>query len=139
MTLQGPTFEGIAHIAVTVRDMEVTAAWWERHFGFVRLRRVDEPPDQIRHPRILLRHDPSGLVLGIHEPRDRSGDAFDPSRTGLDHVSLAVAERRELQTWMEHLDANGVTHSPVRAAPSAEFVSLVDPDGIQIELWWAEG
>ena len=139
VTLRRPTFEGIAHLAVTVRDMEATAAWWERHFGFGRLHRVDEPPGEMRHPRILLRHEASGLVLGIHEPHDRSGDAFDPSRTGLDHVSFAVAERSELQAWMEQLDANGIAHSPVRSTPTAEFVSLADPDGIQIELWWAEG
>ncbi|NMH96370.1 VOC family protein [Pseudonocardia acidicola] len=133
-----PGFTGVAHLAMTVVDMEATAAWWERTFGFERLRRVDEPEGEQRHPRILIRHPGSGLVFGIHEPHERSGDRFDPDRTGLDHIALAVTERTDLDRWSEHLDALGVEHSPARDAGYAEFVSFTDPDGIQGELWWVK-
>lgn len=135
--MNAPNFSRVAHLAVTVIDMEATAAWWGRVFGAERVTRVDEPPGELRHPRILVRHPGSSLVIGIHEPHDRSGDRFDPDRTGMDHVALAVTERADLDRWIEHLDVLGVAHSPVRDAGYAEFVSLEDPDGIQVELWWA--
>ena len=131
-----PGFTGVAHIAITVNDMEASAAWWGRVFGFERVRRVDEPPGEQRHPRILIRHPSSGVVLGVHEPHDRSGDRFDPDRTGLDHIALAVASRDDLDEWSAHLDRLGVDHSPVRDIGYAEFVSVEDPDGIQIEPFW---
>ena len=131
-----PEFTGVAHIAITVKDMEESAAWYGRVLGFERVRRVDEPPGELRHPRILTRHPSSGLVIGIHEPHDRSGDPFDPDRTGLDHIALGVPDREALDTWSAHLDGLDVDHSPVRDAGYAEFVSFEDPDGIQLELWW---
>ena len=132
----GPTFGGVAHVALTVSDMEATAAWCARVLGTERVGRTDEPPDVERHPRILVRHPGSGLVLGLHEPHDRSGDAFDPSRTGLDHVALAVSAREDLDAWSAHLHDEGVTPSPVRSSGDARFVSFSDPDGIAYEVWW---
>jgi catechol 2,3-dioxygenase-like lactoylglutathione lyase family enzyme len=131
-----PEFSGVAHVAITVDDMERSAAWYGRVLGFERVRRVDEPPGGQRHPRILVRHPSSGVILGIHEPHDRSGDAFDPDRTGLDHLALTVADHDALESWMAFLDDLGVDHSPVRDIGYAEFVSLEDPDGIQLELFW---
>ncbi|SEO46627.1 VOC family protein [Actinacidiphila rubida] len=133
------TFQGVAHIAFTVGDMEAAAAWWGRVFGFERVMRIEEPPTVQRHPRILVRHPRSGVLLGLHEPYDRSGDMFDPSRTGLDHVALTVLDQEELSAWMDRLDLLGVEHSPVRTFGASRFISLEDPDGIQIELWSSGG
>lgn len=36
---------------------------------------------------------------------------------------------------MADLDAMGVEHSPVRDLGHSRFVSLEDPDGVQLELW----
>jgi glyoxylase I family protein len=108
-----PTFTQAAHVALTVR----------------------EGPSEARHPRQLVRHPDSGLVLGIHEPYERSNDRFDPQRTGLDHLAVTVTDRAALNAWIAHLDAQGVEHSPVRDAGYAEFVSFADPDGIAWELW----
>ena len=83
---------------------------------------------------MLLRHADSGLVLGVQEPFERSGDEFDPSRTGLDHFALAVAGRGALDEWTARLGGLGAAHSPVRDIGYAEFVSVFDPDGIQWEL-----
>jgi catechol 2,3-dioxygenase-like lactoylglutathione lyase family enzyme len=129
------TFTGMAHVAFTVSDMEASAEWWRTVLGFQRLRRIDEPPTGQRHPRILTRHPPSGLVLGLHEPHGRSGDRFEPARTGLDHISLAVTDRAALVEWIAHLEGLGLAHSPIRSFEGAEFISLEDRDGIQIELW----
>lgn len=131
------TFSEVAHLALVVRDLKRSIAWYERVLDFVPQGAVRPGPPEVGHPRQLMRHAASGLVLGLHEPNVRSGDLFDPSRTGLDHVALAVADRAALEDWMKRLDELAVSHSRVRDAGYAEFVSVFDPDGIQWELWLA--
>jgi hypothetical protein len=48
---------------------------------------------------------------------------------------LEVRDRGELDAWANHLDAMNVEHSPVRELGHSSFISLEDPDGIQLELW----
>ena len=71
------------------------------------------------------------------EYRTRSGDAFDPFRTGLDHLALEVSSREELEDWMAHLEQLGVPYSPIKELGHASYVCIEDPDGIPIELWHA--
>ena len=131
------SFSGVAHLALVVRDMTAAVQFYERVLGFERTGEVQEGPSEEGHPRRLMRHAGSGLVLGIHEPHRRTGDLFDPQRTGLDHVALTVDGREALDAWAARLDEAGVEHSPVRDVGYAEFVSFCDPDGIAWELWAA--
>jgi glyoxylase I family protein len=130
-----PSFNRVSHIALTVPDMRASADWYERVLGFDFVREFQVPPGDAGIPRILLLHQPSGLLLSLCRHPDRTGDAFDPRRTGLDHIAFEVADRAELTSWTAHLDALGVGHSPVRDLGHASFVSVEDPDGVQIELW----
>lgn len=130
-----PTFTQAAHIALVVRDMAASVAFYERVMGFEQASERREGPPEARHPRQLIRHPGSGLVLGIHEPYERSNDRFDPQRTGLDHLAVTVTDRPALEEWIAHLEAQGVEHSPVRDAGYAAFVSFADPDGIAWEVW----
>jgi glyoxylase I family protein len=115
--------------------MEESAAWYQRVLGFRFVRRVEIPPGQLGIPRILLLHPDSGFILGIYDHPEKSGDRFVPTRTGLDHLAFEVADERALHEWMANLDQLGVGHSPVRDLGNSKFISLEDPDGIQIELW----
>ncbi|MFP5070988.1 VOC family protein [Pseudonocardia nantongensis] len=85
-----PTFTQVAHVALVVRDMAASVAFYERVLGFEQASERREGPPEARHPRQLVRHPDSGLVLGIHEPYERSHDRFDPQRTGLDHLAVTV-------------------------------------------------
>ncbi|WP_262704578.1 MULTISPECIES: VOC family protein [Streptomyces] len=129
------TFIGIAHVAIVVRDMAASVDWYRRALGFEPAGEVMAGPVEAAHPRQIMRHADSGLVLAVHEPLRRSGDMFDPSRTGLDHFSLTVSDRAALDGWARRLDDLGVPRSPVRDAGYAEFISVADPDGIAWELW----
>lgn len=131
------TFTGVVHIAVVVRDLATSVEWYRRALGFEPVGAVAPGPAEAGHPRQIMRHADSGLVLAVHEPLRRSNDMFDPSRTGLDHFSLAVADRSALDGWTRRLDDLGVPHSPVRDTGYAQFVTLADPDGIAWELWAA--
>jgi len=130
-----PTFSRALHMALTVRDMRVSADWYERVLGFDFVKEFEVDPGDAGIPRILLLHQHSGFLLGLCNPAGRTGDAFDPLRTGLDHVAYEVADRAELDSWIARLDHRAVSHSPVRELGHLSFVSPRDPDGVQVELW----
>jgi catechol-2,3-dioxygenase len=102
--------------------------------GLRRLRRADLD----NRIMIVLRHDDSGLIIGLNQHKEPAADRFNERRPGLDHVGFAVAERDELDSWEARLADLGVDHSPVQDAPSGTGTALVfrDPDNIQLEFWW---
>jgi catechol 2,3-dioxygenase-like lactoylglutathione lyase family enzyme len=126
-----PTFDSPHHLALTVRDRAASAQWYREVLGF---RFVREFETGI--PRILQVHVESGFFISLYDHPDRSGDHFDPRRTGLDHLALAVPSDGRLSEWIDHLDTIGIEHSSVHDLGHARFISLEDPDGIQIELWY---
>lgn len=106
-----PDFRCAHHISLTVRDRRTSADWYQRSLGFAFVKDFDVPEGEAGIPRILLLHRPSGFLLGLCEHRDRTGDSFDPLRTGLDHVAFEVTARAELDSWVEHFDRLGIAHS----------------------------
>ena len=129
------TFQRALHVGLTVRDVDRSAEWYQRVLGFKFVKRFDVPPDVEGIPRVLLLHPDSGFLVGLCGHRGRSGDRFSPLRTGLDHLAFEVSDDEQLTHWISDLDALGVEHSPVRDLVHSRFVSLEDPDGIQLELW----
>ena len=129
---------GIHHLGLTVRDVDVSAGWYERTLGF---RRVGshESVDGARR-KVFLGHEGLGVRLGLTEHRDGSGDAFDETRVGLDHLAFAVDDLDELEAWAARLANDGVTCSPIAPAntiPGAFVLVFRDPDNIQLELFAA--
>lgn len=120
-------------MALTVRDMEASAEWYQRVFGWQVLRRF--AAGEAGTPRVLLFDPTSFFAVAVCQPDDGARDRFDHRRTGLDHLAFRVTDRAELDGWLAHLADHGVAHSPVRELDLGCFVSLEDPDGIQIELW----
>jgi glyoxylase I family protein len=126
----------IHHCGLTVRDVEASAAWYERVLGF---RRVGEfaAPDGARR-KVFLRHDGLRARLGLTQHRDGAQDAFDETRVGLDHLAFAVADHAELVAWERRLADAAVTHSAIASAnsiPGAAVLVFRDPDNIQLELF----
>jgi len=128
-----PAIQGASHIGLTVRDMKASAEWYQQVFGWQVLRRYGA--DEAATPRVLLLDPSCFFVMGLCQPENGAGDAFDYRRTGLDHFAFKVADADELERWISHLDELGVAHSPVRELDLGRFVSFEDPDGIQFELW----
>ena len=125
-----PTFSGPHHLALSVTERHASAQWYRDVLGFEFVKEFDTAI-----PRILQMHVDSGFFISVYDHPDRSHDRFDPRRTGLDHIALALRGRDDLADWIAHLDSIGVRHSAIRDLGHARFVSLEDPDGIQIELW----
>ena len=128
-----PSIQGASHVGLTVRDMEASAEWYRRVFGWQVLRRF--AAGEAGTPRIVLLDPSCFFVLGLCQPEDGPRDSFDHRRTGLDHFAFKVADEGELERWTTHLDDLDVAHSPVRVLDLGRFVSFEDPDGIQFELW----
>lgn len=75
-------------------------------------------------------------VLGLRPVPRAAGQTFSPERPGLDHLSLAVGSRADLDSASERLAAAGVEHGQVIeiAAQGIAVLSLQDPDDINLEL-----
>ncbi|HVM40851.1 MAG TPA: VOC family protein [Acidimicrobiia bacterium] len=73
-------------------------------------------------------------LVGLMEHGDGVDAPFDHRRLGLDHFALHVPERSDLDEWVEHLDALGITHSGVQETPYSDTICFRDPDGIPLEL-----
>jgi catechol 2,3-dioxygenase-like lactoylglutathione lyase family enzyme len=131
-----PTFSTISHLDLSVSDAERSAAWYVETLGLQRLSRGDLG----NRIMIVLRHRPTGLVIGLNQHKEPQADLFDERRPGLDHVGFSVVERAELDAWEARLTELGVTHSPVTDSASGSGTALVfrDPDNIQLEFWWTD-
>jgi glyoxylase I family protein len=89
-----------------ISDCERAADWWQEVMSFTLVHRTSGETWETRS----LVH-PTGVTVTVmtHDRTLETG-AFDERRVGLDHLAFRVADRDELQRWVIHLDANGVTH-----------------------------
>lgn len=128
-----PSIAGVHHMALTVRDVELSAAWYADLLGMKPLMSGDDDAVSFR----VLVHPESGWIMGVRQYREGSGDHFDEFRTGLDHFAFSVSSRADLDDWARELDARGVAHAAVADTPIGSVVTFRDPDNIQLEFWYS--
>jgi catechol-2,3-dioxygenase len=125
-----PDLEGFSHIDLTVSDCEAAATWWQDVMGFVLINRSRGETFEVWS----LIH-PSGLAVSVMTHDEPLSGTFDERRIGLDHLGFKVADRNELQRWVTHLAAKGVSHSGIIDIGFGPTVVLRDPDNIQLDLF----
>lgn len=128
-----PVITGIHHLSLTVRDGAVSEEFYARVLGFVPVLQL--PDAEGRGAKHVMAHPASRTVVGFTVHQANDGSAFSEFRTGLDHFALGVASHAELDAWIARLDELGVAHGDVVKTPVGDYVSLRDPDNVQIELW----
>jgi glyoxylase I family protein len=131
-----PTFSGVSHIDLTVRDCDRSAAWYARVLGMKRLGDLPEHATPGVAARVEQVMNPTtGMTFGLMEHEVTEDGDFSEFRVGLDHLALAVDGRGELEQWVAHLDECGVPHSEIHDMPYGSLVVFRDPDNIQLELF----
>ena len=125
-------FPPLTHVALTVRDLSVSAPWYEALLEAEPVLDEDTEPD-MHHTVYLLG---GGTMLGLHQHATAAPvGAFSEFRVGLDHVSFGVADRAELEKWAAHLDELGIERGRIKDAAYGSGLSFRDPDGITLEFF----
>jgi glyoxylase I family protein len=127
-----PAFPSLTHVAITVRDLSVSAPWYRRLIGAEPV--IDEDTDAgYRHVVFALEND---TLLGLHQhTQSAPREEFSEFRVGLDHVAFACPSREELEKWAGRLDELGVEHGGVVDASYGSGLSFRDPDGSALEFF----
>lgn len=124
---------GVDHIALTVSDPERSSEWYGEVFGLVKIAAVEEGEGERR--KVILRHPGTSLRIGLVAHRSGSSEPFDETRVGLDHLSLEVASRAELDAMQQRLQQLGAHQSPITEGLAGALVLVFrDPDNVQLEL-----
>ena len=121
------------HVALTVTDIEASAAWYTDLFGFVELVRDEHAGGSGGHAVVLGPPDWSMFIVLNHHPTNGK-ESFDPTRTGLDHVGFVMPDRAALEEWESRLSAKGVKHSPITDHDWGSSLNFRDPDDMQLQL-----
>lgn len=134
---EAPPLAGYHHIGITVRDIDTSEAWYSENLGLFRA--FVEKHDNDTGYAVILTRPGSSFFLGLDHHEDADRQSFDPRRTGLDHLALAVASSEEVHAWAAHFDSLGLEHEPVLETVDPMPLTMLllhDPDGIAIELIW---
>ena len=127
-----PDITGIAHVELSVRDLDRSIAWYCALLGARDVWRGSN--DEYGIDACAIFEPKSKLVFAFTCHREQIDDAFAPQRPGLDHVSFGVSNRAALEAWVKHLDALGIEHSQIQDDHQPPSVTLKDPDGIALEF-----
>jgi glyoxylase I family protein len=127
-----PDVPPLTHVAVTVRDLSVSVAWYEALLEAKPVLDEDTDPD-FHHTVYLLGNT---TLFGLHQhARPAPEEPFSEFRVDLDHVAFGCADRAELEKWARRLDELGVAHGPIKDAGYGSGLSFRDPDGIALEFF----
>lgn len=130
------TSSSIAHVRLTVTDIERSRRFYESVFGWPVLIEIPDNADAATRARLGFLfggviYDLGGALLGLRPVGD---DAFDENRVGLDHIAFRLTGKAELDAAATHLDDLGIGHEPVKDIGPAYILEFRDPDNIALEL-----
>jgi glyoxylase I family protein len=126
----------IAHLRLTVTDIERSRLFYESVFGWPVLIESPESADAATQEALGFLfggviYDLGGALIGL---RPVATDRFHEDRCGLDHMAFRVASKDELDAAAAHLVALGVEHEPIKDIGPSYILEFRDPDNIALEL-----
>jgi glyoxylase I family protein len=130
------TTSSIAHVRLTVTDIERSRQFYESVFGWQVLVEVPETADAATQEALSFLfggvvYDLGGALIGL---RPVAADTFHEDRCGLDHIAFRLANTDELDAAAAHLDDLGVEHEPIKDIGPSYILEFRDPDNIALEL-----
>ena len=127
-----PRIKGIAHVELSVTDLDVSAAWYAKLLDAREtFRAANEAHDLVA---CALREPVSGMVIAFTQHGRMQPGSFTPRRAGLEHLAFAVADEAELEAWRKRLDALGIAHGEIDDYGYGLAITLRDPDAIALEF-----
>jgi catechol 2,3-dioxygenase-like lactoylglutathione lyase family enzyme len=127
-------FPGLAHVAVTVKDLDVSRPWYEKLIGAKAV--LDEDAGSFYHVVWLL---DGGTLFAIHKQANPQPGDYTELQPGLDHVGFGVANRGDLEKWESKLNELGIKNGGIVDAPYGSGLSFRDPDNIALEFFAPPG
>lgn len=119
------------HIKLTVTNVARSRDFYTRFLNFDFSGERD-PMTFISNGSITI-----SLALAPDPTQAPANDRFNENRVGLDHLSLAVENRAELERAKRMFEEQGVPHGDVRDLGEESGLYILafrDPDNIQMEL-----
>ena len=136
MSEMGITANSIAHVRLTVTDIERSRRFYESVFGWPVLIEIPDNADQATRNQLGFLfggviYDMGGALIAL---RPVATDRFHEDRCGLDHIAFRSADKAELDAAALHLDDLGIDHEPVKDIGPSYILEFRDPDNIALEL-----
>ena len=125
-----PDFAGLAHVSLTVSDLNRSVPWYEALFG--------AKPNHLHQGEVfnVAVWSLEGCTVALHEFTHQSTTKpFDEHRSGLDHLAFACSSRVELDAWTVRLDGLNIDHSEIVDESYGSGLSFRDPDNIALEFF----
>jgi glyoxylase I family protein len=132
----GITTTSVAHVRLTVTDIERSRQFYESVFGWPVLFEIPDKADEPTRNQLGFLfggviYDLGGTLIGL---RPVASDRFDENRVGLDHISFRAASKAELDAAAKHLDDLSIHHEPIKDIGPSYILEFRDPDNIALEL-----
>jgi glyoxylase I family protein len=136
MSGMGITANSIAHVRLTVSDIERSRQFYESVFGWPVLIEIPDNADEATRSQLAFLfggviYDMGGALIAL---RPVATDRFHEDRCGLDHIAFRSADKAELDAAALHLDELGIDHEPVKDIGPSYILEFRDPDNIALEL-----
>ena len=126
-----PELLTIAHVSLTVSDLDRSIPWYERVFDAKLV--LDDESGPFRRAVLVVA---GRALVGLQEFPDPADNlAFNERRVGLDHLAFACSSRGEVEAWKARLDELGVVNGGVVDAGYGFVLSFRDPDNIALEFF----
>ena len=125
---------GIAHIQMTVNDIDKSMPFWESLCHFLEMETL------VRNETTLYCIGGRTGILIRQAPEDKRLSLYDQDQVGLHHFSFRAKRREDvdaLYAFVTNLDNCKVVHGPEDGphfAPGYYSILFEDPDGIRVEI-----
>jgi catechol 2,3-dioxygenase-like lactoylglutathione lyase family enzyme len=131
-----PSISGRVEVNLTVRDPAHSAAWYRELLGLEE--RYDHTSDDGHLRYVVVQNLAIGFILGLVGHAASSGEVFNETNTGHDHLEFLVDRREDIDEWAARLDELGIPHSGVKDLDYTpnRMLTFRDPDNIQLEFFW---
>lgn len=128
---------GIAHIQLTVNDIQRAIPFYEEVLSFMGMTTVVKAPNGL-----YMIGGKTAVAIARSSAENRTVD-FDQRRIGLHHVCFRARSRADIDSLYDFLRQNGahIVHPPENGtwAPGYYSILFEDPDGIRLEVNFVPG